>query len=126
MAFKLNGKNYSCPVELALNVIHGKWKIFIIYFLNKRIHRFGELRKAIPGITQKMLTNHLQELEADGLITRTVYAEVPPKVEYDLSDAGRALQPILCQLCDFGETLYHNATGESTGFPCDMSISPYD
>lgn len=124
MAFEFNNKTFSCPVELALSVISGKWKIFILYFLEQKTHRYGELKKAIPDITQKMLTQQLRELEADGLIVRTVYPVVPPKVEYSLSDSGKSVQPILVELCKFGEKLYFDAEGKSTEFPCDMSEVP--
>ena len=73
-----------------------------------------------------MLTQQLRELEADGLITRTVFPVVPPKVKYALSDSGKAMQPILVELCKFGEKLYFDTEGKPTGFPCDMSISPYE
>jgi len=113
-----NNKKFSCPVELALSVISGKWKIFILYFLNQKTYRNGELRKVIPQITQKMLTQHLRELEADGLILRTVYPVVPPKVEYNLTDQGKAIQPILIELCKFGDKLFESANGQPTGFDC--------
>ncbi|MGU8080323.1 winged helix-turn-helix transcriptional regulator [Burkholderia pyrrocinia] len=73
----------------------GKWKLEIMWLLNQRVYRFGELRKAIPGITQHMLTAQLRELEADGLITRTVFAEVPPRVEYAITAKARGLGPTM-------------------------------
>ncbi|MEC5344032.1 helix-turn-helix domain-containing protein [Brenneria populi] len=79
----------------AFNLLTGKWKLEIMWLLNQRIYRFGELRKAIPGITQHMLTAQLRELEADGLISRTVYAEVPPRVEYAMTDKARGLGPTM-------------------------------
>jgi len=118
-SYIFNNKSFSCPVELALSVISGKWKIFILYFLNQKTHRYGELRKAIPQITQKMLTQQLRELEADGLIVRTVYPVVPPKVEYDLSEIGKSIHPILIELCKFGDNLYKSVESEPTGYNCD-------
>ncbi|HDS1530788.1 TPA: helix-turn-helix transcriptional regulator [Stenotrophomonas maltophilia] len=79
----------------AFNLLAGKWKLEIMWLLNQRVYRFGELRKAIPGITQHMLTTQLRELEADGLISRTVYAEVPPRVDYAMTDKARGLGPTM-------------------------------
>ncbi|KQN25315.1 MarR family transcriptional regulator [Sphingomonas sp. Leaf33] len=79
----------------AFAMLSGKWKLEIMWLLHQRVHRFGELRKAIPGITQHMLTAQLRELEADGLITRTVFAEVPPRVEYEMTAKARGLGPTM-------------------------------
>jgi DNA-binding HxlR family transcriptional regulator len=78
----------------ALRTITGKWKGEILWHLAKRTHRFGELKRAIPGITQHMLTAQLRELEADGLVKRTAYSEIPPRVEYEVTAAARALRPV--------------------------------
>ena len=75
-----NGRSYQCPVEAALDVIGGKWKPLILWALGDRVLRFSELQKALPGVNTKMLTKQLRELEEDGVITRTVYPEVPPRV----------------------------------------------
>src|SRR5438552_19040375 len=79
----------------AFALLSGKWKLEIMWLLNQRIYRFGELRKAIPGITQHMLTAQLRELEADGLISRSVFAEVPLRVEYEITDKARGLGPAM-------------------------------
>lgn len=79
----------------AFSLLSGKWKLEIMWLINSRVHRFGELRKAIPGITQHMLTAQLRDLEADGLITRTVFAEVPPRVEYEMTRKARGLAPAM-------------------------------
>ncbi|MCZ7447230.1 helix-turn-helix domain-containing protein [Agrobacterium rhizogenes] len=79
----------------AFSMLSGKWKLEVMWLLNERVYRFGELRKAIPGITQHMLTSSLRELEADGLVSRTVYAEVPPRVEYAMTDKARGLGPTM-------------------------------
>jgi DNA-binding HxlR family transcriptional regulator len=79
----------------AFALLSGKWKLEIMWLLNQRVYRFGELRKAIPGITQHMLTAQLRELEADGLLSRTVFAEVPPRVEYEITSKARGLGPTM-------------------------------
>jgi DNA-binding HxlR family transcriptional regulator len=79
----------------AFSLLSGKWKLEIMWLLNARVYRFGELRKAIPGITQHMLTAQLRDLEADGLISRTVFAEVPPRVEYEMTRKARGLGPAM-------------------------------
>lgn len=94
-----------CPMVKALNVIGGRWKPIILHILSEEKQRFGELRKKIPPVTQKMLTQQLRELEADGLIKRQVYAEVPPRVEYSMTAKGKDLVPILNDLYDWGESL---------------------
>lgn len=103
-ALKKQGKKeYYCTVELTLQVIGGKWKPVILYHLfNDGIRRFGELKQAMPNITQKMLTQQLRELEHDGLVNRHVYAEVPPKVEYSLSEFGLTILPVLQSLSQWG------------------------
>lgn len=79
----------------AFALLSGKWKLEIMWLLSQRVYRFGELRKAIPGITQHMLTTQLRELETDGLVSRTVFAEVPPRVEYAMTPKARALGPTM-------------------------------
>ncbi|MDC6294993.1 winged helix-turn-helix transcriptional regulator [Ralstonia pseudosolanacearum] len=79
----------------AFALLSGKWKLEIMWLLSQRVYRFGELRKAIPGITQHMLTAQLRELEADGLVSRTVFAEVPPRVEYEITQKARGLGPTM-------------------------------
>jgi DNA-binding HxlR family transcriptional regulator len=79
----------------ALATITGKWKLEILWQLNQRVHRFGELKRAVPGITQHMLTAQLRELESDGLIRRTIFAEVPPRVEYAITPAAQELKPVI-------------------------------
>ncbi|TDH35783.1 HxlR family transcriptional regulator [Pseudohoeflea suaedae] len=93
-----------CAVEATISLIDGKWKAVILFHLmEKGVLRFNEIRRHIPNVTQRMLTNQLRELEADGLIARKVYAQVPPKVEYSLSPRGESLGPILVSLKDWGD-----------------------
>lgn len=92
----------NCPVKLTADIIGGKWKPLILFLLEDKIRRFGELQRLIPGMTKKMLTQHLRELEADGIIHRKVYAEVPPKVEYSLTRHGESLKPILKLMSAWG------------------------
>jgi DNA-binding HxlR family transcriptional regulator len=92
-----------CSVEAAIALIDGKWKSVILYHLMSGTLRFNALKRHIPGVTQRMLTNQLRELEEDGLVIRKVYAVVPPKVEYSLSPLGESMTPILCALKDWGD-----------------------
>jgi DNA-binding HxlR family transcriptional regulator len=93
----------NCPVELAIRVIGGKWKPVIIWHLRDNKKRFGEMKREITGITVKMLAQQLRELEHDGLIQRKMYYEVPPRVEYSLTDLGRSLEPALKELSSWGQ-----------------------
>jgi DNA-binding HxlR family transcriptional regulator len=98
-----NVEVFQCPVAATMSVIGGKWKPIILHVLGKEEHiRFGELKRGISGITQKMLTQQLREMEKDGVINRKVYAQVPPKVEYSLTEKGKSLKPILGAMCDWG------------------------
>ncbi len=94
--------NPGCAVEAAISLIDGKWKCVVLFHLLRGTARFNELRRLVPGVTQRMLTNQLRELEADGLIVRKVYAQVPPKVEYSLSPLGRSMEPVLMALRAWG------------------------
>lgn len=91
-----------CPVATTVDLIGNKWKVLIIRELLKGTYRFNELHKSIEGISQKVLTENLRKLEADGIIDRTVYAEVPPKVEYSLSELGDTLRPIIEAMREWG------------------------
>jgi DNA-binding HxlR family transcriptional regulator len=97
-------KPFLCSVEAVLAVIGGRWKAVIIFHLIlQKVLRFGELKKLIPKVTQRMLTNQLRELEEDGIINRKVYAEVPPRVEYSLTKYGQTLAPLMYALRDWGD-----------------------
>lgn len=130
---KLGGKTYDCapgcPVEATLHLIDGKWKAIILYHLLSDTIRFNELRRRLSGITQRMLTRQLRELQADGLIHREVYAEVPPRVEYSLTKRGRSLEPVVRTLWTWGneylaELRSHPAAGSeesATSVSTEMS-----
>lgn len=98
----------ACPVEITMSLIGDKWKVLIIRDLLTGTKRFGELKKSLSGITQKVLTNNLRQIESSGLILRKVYAEVPPKVEYSLSDTGLSLKPILDSMVEWGNEYRKN------------------
>jgi len=111
-------KNYDCPVEATLDVIGGKWKGIILSKLLRKTLRYNEIKRLLPKITARTLTRQLRELEADGLISRKVYAEVPPKVEYSITELGLSLEPIVKLLNDWGEehietVLQHRASNEA-------------
>ena len=115
MAHKNNcDRPYGCSVEATLSVIGGRWKPVIIFnLLQNDVLRFSQLKKKIEGITQRMLTNQLRELEKDKIVMRKVYAEVPPRVEYSLTDYGRTLEPIMISMRDWG--------AEHMDVKCDQS-----
>ena len=101
MARKYNWKT-GCDVEATLSVIGGRWKPVLVCHLLSGRKRFGELRRLVPNATERMITLQLRELEADGVISRHVYAEVPPRVEYEVSEYGHSLEPILVCMQDWG------------------------
>ena len=103
MTEKSKQLEYDWPIDATLDMIGGKWKPLIIYALNTETLRFSQLlAKVHPRVTQRMLTKQLRQLEEDGLVNRKVYTQVPPKVEYSLTELGKSLMPILDQLCDWG------------------------
>lgn len=93
----------ACPVETTLTLISDRWKVLILNHLMAETKRFGELKKEIGKVTQKVLTANLRDMEASGLLTRKVYAEVPPRVEYTLTDLGRSLKPVLDAMAAWGK-----------------------
>ena len=96
--------SYSCPVEATIDLIGGKYKVLILWHLADKILRYNQISKLIPKATPKMLTQQLRELEENELISRTVYPVVPPKVEYQLTERGKTLIPILNTMCNWGES----------------------
>ncbi len=99
---------HDCPVETCMELLNGKWKPRILWHLHQNeLLRFNELRRKLPGVTAKMLTQQLRELEQDGLVLRTVYPVVPPKVEYTFTEFGQTFRPILAHIAQWGSD--HNA-----------------
>lgn len=103
-----------CPVEVTLGLVGGKWKSLVIWHLCGRTLRFSELSRAMPGVTAKMLTMQLRELETRGLVKRTIFAEVPPRVEYSLTPVGQSLRPILEAMYAWGKAYMENRGEEPT------------
>ena len=98
----MNGNVYSCAMDLTMSFIGGKWKAVVLWYLRNAPKRFSELRRLIPGISEKMLSLQLRELEADGIVSRTVFPEVPPRVEYQLTKEGKTLIPALDAIAAWG------------------------
>lgn len=115
----IQDKTYLCPLELSIDLIGGKWKTIIIWQLREKTLRFSQLKRRLPGITQKMLTQQLRDLENDGLIFREVYPQVPPKVEYSLTDYGQTILPILKSLFKWG-------INYSSEFDVEVDLSLYE
>ena len=103
MARKIIKNPYKCPVTHAMNIIGGKWKPIIIYLLSKGRLRFGKLAMFVPSVSRKVLTDQLREMESDGLIIREKFNEIPPRVEYSLTESGKALIPLLYSLADWSK-----------------------
>jgi DNA-binding HxlR family transcriptional regulator len=99
---RMNGRAYTCAMDLTMSYIGGKWKTVVLWYLRNAPKRFGELRRLVPGISEKMLSLQLRELESDGIVTRTVFPEVPPRVEYELTAEGRSLIPALDAIAAWG------------------------
>ncbi len=102
---KMNDKSYHCAMDITMDFIGGKWKTVVLWYLKGKTLRFGELKKQIPDITEKMLSIQLKNLEDDGLIKRKVYTQIPLKVEYSLTDFGKTLIPILNAIAKWGRNL---------------------
>lgn len=102
---QLYGKEYHCAMDITMDYIGGKWKTVVLWYLRKNKKRFSELKRLIPNITEKMLSIQLKNLESDGIVGRKIYAEVPPKVEYYLTDFGKTLIPALEEIALWGRNL---------------------
>ncbi len=101
-------KEYKCGIDITLAVVGGKWKASILWHLAQGTMRFSDLQRQFSDTTRKMLTQQLRELEADDLVHREVYPQVPPKVEYSLTEKGRSIHPILLKMCDWGRDYVRN------------------
>lgn len=99
---KTMGITDQCPVEVGLNILSGKWKLRILWHVSKQPVRFNELQRLLGAITTKTLTGQLRELEEQGIVRRIVYPEIPPKVEYSMTELGKTIQPVLKSLCEWG------------------------
>jgi len=97
------GNPYSCPLTAAVNKIGGRWKPIILFYLSNGSRRFGQLAVTVPMISKKVLTQQLKQLEVDGLISRKQFNEIPPRVEYALTDFGKSVLPILDRICEWGK-----------------------
>lgn len=107
-----------CPVEATIDIVGGKHKVLVLWHLTTRgTLRFGELRRLVPQATPKMLTQQLRELEADGMVRRTLYREVPPRTEYTLTDRGRSFEPVLRAMCDWGTAVLAQTGGTACSAP---------
>ena len=95
--------HFGCPVQATSNVFSGKWKVLIVWHLAFGSLRHAELQRRLPGVSQKVLTAQLRELERDGIVARKVFHEVPPKVEYSLTKYGQTLRPVMTELCHWGK-----------------------
>lgn len=102
---RMNGRIYHCALDVTMELVGGKWKTIVLWYLRKDKKRFSELRKLIPGITEKMLSMQLRQLERDGFVARTVFPEVPPRVEYALTPLGRTLLPLLEEIAKWGRMM---------------------
>ena len=100
---KKSSQPFVCPVTYCMSIIGGKWKPIILFLISKGANRFGVLQRGIEGISKQMLTKQLRELEADGILERKIYAEIPPRVEYFVTDLGQSLFPIITSMKDWGE-----------------------
>lgn len=108
--YKMHHNTYHCAMDVTMNFIGGKWKTIVLWYLRDKTLRFGELKKQIPDITEKMLSLQLKKLEEDGLVKREVYPEVPLRVEYSLTEFGKTLKPVIEAIAKWGRTL-----GETEG-----------
>jgi DNA-binding HxlR family transcriptional regulator len=107
----------TCPMGVAMGILGGKWKLAIVWRLFADKRRFGELQRLLEGVTAKVLAQQLKELEGDGIVSRLVFPEIPPRVEYELTDIGRTLEPVLDSLCGWGRGYLARSRPESLPRP---------
>jgi DNA-binding HxlR family transcriptional regulator len=123
MRAKRHDPKSGCAVEVTLSVIGGLWKPIILFHLLEKKLRFMQITRRVPNATQRMLTLQLRELEADGVIVRHVYPQVPPKVEYELTEFGRSLAPVLITLRDWGEAYQREHGMTATPVACEVEAA---
>lgn len=116
----------SLPIEAAISVLNGKWKVLILWHLKGGVRRFGEVRKLIPRITQKMLAQELRDLEAEGLVQRKIYPVIPPKVEYALTPHGETILPVLEILAQWGRAHLKRQPGDGKSKRIKKAKKPED
>jgi DNA-binding HxlR family transcriptional regulator len=114
-------RSVKCPAEMTLSVIGGRWKVPILYHLFQGVKRFSELQRSISGVTQKVLTQQLREMERNGILHREVFAQVPPKVEYSLTDLGKSLKPVINAMCEWGSMF---SRGSQSQAPMEIPMAP--
>ena len=120
---RMNGQVYHCALDVTMEMVGGKWKTIVLWYLRKDKKRFSELRRSIPGITEKMLSLQLRQLEKDGFVSRKVHAEVPPRVEYSLTPHGRTLLPLLEEIAKWGRMMgKKNGTIEKVERPVKVKL----
>jgi len=117
--FKIQDETYHCAMDVTMNFIGGKWKTVVLWYLRNKTLRFGELKKQIPDITEKMLSIQLKSLEEDGLINREVFDEIPLRVEYSMTDFGKSLIPVLEAIAKWGRNL-----GDTQGTLIELKPRP--
>jgi DNA-binding HxlR family transcriptional regulator len=117
--FNIEGKKFHCAMDVTMNYIGGKWKTVVLWYLRNKTFRFGELKKLIPDITEKMLSLQLKALEEDGIVKREVFPEVPLRVEYSLTEFGKTLIPVLNAIAKWGRS--HGETGGTMEEVCDSN-----
>lgn len=100
-------KKYTCPIDFTIDLISGKWSMWVLWSLQNDPLRFGQLKKSIPGITEKMLIQQLRKFEVHNIVSRKVYSQVPPKVEYSLTEHGKSLKPIMLSIKEWGDGHLH-------------------
>lgn len=103
--YRWNNKEYKCPVEITIDILGGKWRALIVWHLSKNVLRFSEVQKIVPGISKKVLSEHLKELEKNKIIDRKVYPEIPPRVEYKITSKGKGLSEILDLMEKWGRNI---------------------
>jgi DNA-binding HxlR family transcriptional regulator len=106
--FEHRGKTYHCALDITMDYIGGKWKTVVLWYIMRGRNRFSELKKVIPDITEKMLSLQLKQLEKDGIITRHIFPEVPPRVEYELTPSGRSLNTLINEMAAWGRNKGYN------------------